>query len=215
MRQVRLCFSEIRGGSPSPTRETCQGEKGRTSCRCRGRGRGRCAEAVFPSGEGIYDESFDHLVFDSRGERSLVVPGQTLSGDFFHRDLQFVIPFAGRKPNHASRNLVGGRNQKGFLGNEPFVGEKLEGASLTLLEGVRYSVVYRYFLILQGEGWSNGFLQRKIGQRLGGPNLNAVNGNVFRSAFSGKGENLGTGVRITIREKENGFEVIRVFQRAA
>ena len=168
--------------------------------------------AVFPSGEGIYDESVDHLVFDSRGERSLVVPGQTLSGDFFHRDLQFVIPFAGRKPNHASRNLVGGRNQKGFLGNEPFVGEKLEGASLTLLEGVRYSVVYRYFLILQGEGWSKGFLERKVGQGLGRANLNTVYGNVCRSAFSGKGENRGTGVRIAVRKKENGFEVIRVFQ---
>ena len=80
MRQVRLCFSEIRGGSPSPTRETCQGEKDALHVDAGVAVEGVAQEAVFPSGEGIYDESFDHLVFDSRGEGSLVVPGKLSPG---------------------------------------------------------------------------------------------------------------------------------------
>ena len=80
MRQVRLCFSEIRGGSPSRPGRHARVKKDALHVDAGVAVEGVAREAVFPSGEGIYDESFDHLVFDSRGERSWLFPGKLSPG---------------------------------------------------------------------------------------------------------------------------------------
>ena len=158
MRQVRLCFSEIRGGVlPRP------GRHARVKKDALHVDAGVAVEGAArkrrPIGEGPTMRALITL-FSTRVASVLGCSRANSLRGLLHRDLQFVIPFAGRKPNHASRTSSEAEIKKA-LGNEPFVGEKLEGASLTLLEGVRYSVVYRYFHFA---GRRMERTERKVGQ---------------------------------------------------